>query len=95
MDLDSVSPPEAPSYPSINVDEDDPIDTEVGPADPPPPPKKKYMTKKMKRDAQKNITDSKRQIYDKACQQFQEGKFPSIFQASKHYGLAYTSLYRY
>ena len=95
MDLDSVSPPEAPSYPSINVDEDDPIDTEVGPVDPPPPPKKKYMTKKMKRDAQKNITDSKRQIYDKACQQFQEGKFPSIFQASKHYGLAYTSLYRY
>ena len=97
MEVETVSSAETNSCPSISAHGEDPMDTEVGPGpvDTPPPPKKKYMTKNMKKAAQKNITDSKRQLYVKACQQFQEGKFSSIFQASKHYGLPYSCLYRY
>ena len=71
------------------------LNPQDNPEDPPASTKRNYMTKKRKDDAKKFALDQRKQLYDRACQDFEQGKFPSIFEASKHYGLSYTSLYRY
>ena len=53
------------------------------------------MTKQRKREAKGKTIQDKQHAYQKACQEYQQGKFDTIYEASKHYGLSYTSLHRY
>ena len=53
------------------------------------------MTKQRKREAKGKTIQDKQQAYQKACQEYQQGKFDTIYEASKHYDLSYTSLHRY
>ena len=55
----------------------------------------KYMTKKRQLEAKKKVQEDKKLAYKQACEQYNQGKFKSIFAASKHFGLSYTCLYRY
>ena len=54
-----------------------------------------YMTQKRRREAKKKKLEDKKKLYMLACQKYKEGKFSNINEASKHFGLSYTSLYRY
>ena len=56
---------------------------------------KVYMTKRRKMEAKSKRQDDKKQAYKQAGEEFLQGKFKSIFEASKHYHLCYSSLYRY
>ena len=53
------------------------------------------MTKKKKKLAKKKKKEDRKHAYQKACVEYQQGKFETIYEASKHYGLSYTSLHRY
>ena len=55
----------------------------------------KYMTKKRQLESKKKAQEDKKLAYKQACEQYNQGKFKSIFAASKHFGLSYTCLYRY
>ena len=67
------------NYPT-NQNNSDTIDSEANKKP------KKYMTKKRKVEAKKKEIDDKKLAYKKACDEYQQGKFKSIREASKHYG---------
>ena len=54
-----------------------------------------YMTKKRRMESKVKKIQNAKQTYQKACVEYQQGKFDSIYAASQHYGLSYTSLHRY
>ena len=76
------------NYPT-NQNNSDTIDSEANKKP------KKYMTKKRKVEAKKKEIDDKKLAYKKACDEYQQGKFKSIREASKHYNLSYSCLHRY
>ena len=53
------------------------------------------MTQKRKMEAKAKNIEGGKQKYQAACQQYQQGKFKSIFEASKHFDLPYSSLHKY
>ena len=56
---------------------------------------KTYMTQQRKREAKAQKIQARKQLYETACQQYQQGQFKSIFEASKHFRLPYSSLHKY
>ena len=59
------------------------------------PAPKVYMTKKRKMEAKVHEVQDKKLLYQKASDEYLSGKFNSIHEASKHYGLVYSCLHRY